>query len=458
MSNAQAQGLSETELFAFLQQMMGDTREEISWKLQAYREGGGFAQAEQEYQAAENEYIRLLYETDSTRSLLNFLDGHDVQRTLRELSKLHETFKADPNSADVRASALKQMTRLQSAVSRAPDFPGDLCADIISRIKDIPTCEPTTACRKAHLLVDGSYIANGIDQLRKHIASLEQQVQATANSLETWDKRMKAAPDYQSVMRKREQDWMAREQSANEEALEAMRSFIPVDVHQWSYAELEQQVRERDGFYPQELLRELKDNKLLHWVVMHPDDIKCANFLAGATAKYFTDLRQYDIVELRAILAVLPETFELDRDGAKARWRTELLQLVKDKIARVRQQVVPGAWNPATKKRDQVTLPPLSEREMRRACYFYPTLAQVNAKLSDLAERRQKLEQKKERIRELEQQESNLRSEYSALVEDLRNKSLPPDLRQALSNAKAELKDKQDHTRRCAICRVMRLL
>lgn len=448
VSNAQAMGLSEGELFAFLQQMMGDSREEISWKLQAYREGGGFAQAEQEYQAAENNYIRLLYEMDSTKALLNFVNGRDIQRGLQELNKLHDAFKVDPNSSDLRASATKQLTCLQNAVDRAPDTLPDLCVDVVTRIKDIPSCEPSTACRKAHFLLEGSIISNCVDRLRKEMASLEQKIQNTANSLETWDKRMKAAPDYQSVMRQREEEWLEQEQAANQEALQTMRSFIPVNVNQLSYAEFDQQIREKGGFYPQELLRELKDNKLLHWVVTHPDDIKCANFLMGATSRYFTDLRQYDIVELRAILAVLPDTFELDREGSKARWRAEFLQLIKDKIARVRQKVVPGAWNPVLKKREQVALSPLGDKEMRRACYFYPTLAEMNAKIAELAERRNKLEQKKQRIQELQSQEEQLKTEYSALLDDLRNKSLPAEFRHALNDAKTELKGKQDHTRR----------
>lgn len=115
-----------------------------------------------------------------------------------------------------------------------------------------------------------------------------------------------------------------------------------------------------------------------------------------------------------------------------------------------------------------MALSPLGDKEMRRACYFYPTLAEVwarysecnclhtdrsysaqmNAKIAELAERRNKLEQKKQRIQELQSQEEQLKTEYSALLDDLRNKSLPAEFRHALNDAKTELKGKQDHTRR----------
>lgn len=45
---------------------------------------------------------------------------------------------------------------------------------------------------------------------------------------------------------------------------------------------------------------------------------------------------QYDIVEMRAILACLPAKFEADADGKKAAWRVGFSQRVQSLVAQVR--------------------------------------------------------------------------------------------------------------------------
>lgn len=44
---------------------------------------------------------------------------------------------------------------------------------------------------------------------------------------------------------------------------------------------------------------------------------------------------QYDLVELRAVTACLPERFEVDGDGRKAAWRAAFLQRVQGLVAQV---------------------------------------------------------------------------------------------------------------------------
>ena len=45
----------------------------------------------------------------------------------------------------------------------------------------------------------------------------------------------------------------------------------------------------------------LKEKKLLHWIITHPDDVCRANFLMGAHKKHFEQLQDYDLTELRAV-------------------------------------------------------------------------------------------------------------------------------------------------------------
>lgn len=44
---------------------------------------------------------------------------------------------------------------------------------------------------------------------------------------------------------------------------------------------------------------------------------------------------QYDLVELRAVMACLPAKFEVDADGRKAAWRATFLQRVQGLVAQV---------------------------------------------------------------------------------------------------------------------------
>lgn len=50
---------------------------------------------------------------------------------------------------------------------------------------------------------------------------------------------------------------------------------------------------------------------------------------------FFLRRAQYDLVELRAITACLPERFEVDGDGRKAAWRAAFLQRVQGLVAQV---------------------------------------------------------------------------------------------------------------------------
>jgi hypothetical protein len=72
----------------------------------------------------------------------------------------------------------------------------------------------------------------------------------------------------------------------------------------------------------------LKQTPLLHWLVTPRDEIIGSNFLTGPNANHFTNLEQYDIVELRAVYLRLPLKFEFDRDGKKASWYVTLSSVV----------------------------------------------------------------------------------------------------------------------------------
>ena len=116
----------------------------------------------------------------------------------------------------------------------------------------------------------------------------------------------------------------------------------------------------------------MKNARPLHWVQAHPDDVATQNFLAGAGADSFRNLGDYDVVELRAIYAACPEKFQLDSSGAKAAWRRQLVERLRELVARERGDRVNAGWDGATGQRRTQQLPPLPAKQRRHPAYYYP--------------------------------------------------------------------------------------
>ena len=126
------------------------------------------------------------------------------------------------------------------------------------------------------------------------------------------------------------------------------------------------------GCYTYALAERLKNARPLHWVQAHPDDVATQNFLAGAGADSFRNLGDYDVVELRAIYAACPEKFQLDSSGAKAAWRRQLVERLRELVARERGDRVNAGWDGATGQRRTQQLPPLPPKQRRHPAYYYP--------------------------------------------------------------------------------------
>jgi hypothetical protein len=137
-----------------------------------------------------------------------------------------------------------------------------------------------------------------------------------------------------------------------------MRELIPTTISQLSVQELTNMLRDKGGFYSHALCSELKKNKVLHLLVMHPDDISKLNFLMGDSRQYFLDL-DLDVIEMRALRTCLPDTFDLDKDGRKAEWRAGFISKLKQLVSRDNGDLVKGGWDAGAGKRVMVRLPAL---------------------------------------------------------------------------------------------------
>ena len=314
-------------------------------------------------------------------------------------------------------------------------------------------CEVTVAARVEHLEAGKAALA-----LAKEKALAD---------VELWRARQHAAPNFATVMRARELEWLASEGERNAAALVEMRRFLPTNVAKLTRQELQaaalesgkyqqQQQQQQQllprrrssgsgkdasaagtadnaedaskngnsnlvGFYPAELAAYLKDCNLLHWLVTHPDDIKKANFLVGDGARHFTDLSKYDVVELRALCAVLPPEggFEFDADGRKAEWRASVLARLKTLVQQEARVKVRCGWDPVKQERQEVALPDLSPDLKRRSVYFYLSDSDAQAKLAKLDAQADRLATKKQRLRELDEVKlPQLKAEYDAVLND----------------------------------------
>ena len=308
-------------------------------------------------------------------------------------------------------------------------------------------------------------VAARVDQLEASKAALALAKEAALADVELWRARQHAAPNFAAVMRARELEWLASEQERNAAALVEMRRFLPPNVAKLTRQELQaaalesgkyqQQHRQQllprrrsigsgkdtsaagtasteedsskggnsnlAGFYPAELAAYLKDCNLLHWLVTHPDDIKKANFLVGDGARHFTDLSKYDVVELRALCAVLPPEggFEFDADGRKAEWRASVLARLKTLVQQEARVKVRCGWDPVKQQRQEVALPDLSPELKRRSVYFYLSDNDAQAKLAKLDAQAERLATKKQRLQELDEVKlPQLKAEYDAVLND----------------------------------------
>lgn len=124
--------------------------------------------------------------------------------------------------------------------------------------------------------------------------------------------------------------------------LRQMRSLIPVNIAQLSITDLLKEVRDNGALYTHELAHEIKNNKLLHWLLMTPEDIAMTNFLSGEHRQYFVNLDGLDVFEMRALRMVLPDKFELDQDGQKAEWRERFVGRLKQLVSQQNEDYIKG--------------------------------------------------------------------------------------------------------------------
>ena len=201
------------------------------------------------------------------------------------------------------------------------------------------------AARSAFSMVSKNTIPSEVKESRMMVVTATKASDDSLVAMEKWSKREKETDEYPQVLLDEESAWMQKEAVANSAALQLMQSYMPSNICEMSVKDLCEAVKEKGGLITQELAAELKSNRLLQWVTMHPADIALENFLNGEKKQFFLNLERLDAVELRALSSVMPRKFELDGEGKKAEWRERFMTRAKQVIAQQCGDFVKGGWD-----------------------------------------------------------------------------------------------------------------
>jgi hypothetical protein len=247
---------------------------------------------------------------------------------------------------------------------------------------------------------------------------------------------MNTAPERAEELARREHEWLEKQKEANEQCLKIMRSYIPVNISKLSVKGYLEEVKKKGGLATFALAERLREKKLLHWCVMHKDDIARENFLMGANVSCFKNLGDYDVTELRAVYACLPSAFELDstpgKVGQKLEWKNGLIAKLKSMSAQQDGETVKSGWDPVNEVEKEEKLKPLKAVDERQPAYYYPDESSMEAKIAHFVGIEERLEVLKKRRKELEGGGeggaiglvAEMKAERDAALEDFRSEYL----------------------------------
>lgn len=403
--------------------------EELEWLMVAKR-NGAYKYAKRKSEDAEDKYFKSLFEVETREKISKLIlltpdsIGFTLPKVISGFTEISQV-KADNDT-------IRKFTELQSTLLK-------ILNDIEKNSFDVPILSEKTlntlksisvdTCDKIHRTVRRARdiqdsISSEFQLFHASVYKFRKMSEDSLNEMEKWSKREKESVDYISAIRLEEEEWLSKELVSNNEALRIMRTYIPVNISELSVSDLMNRSRELGGLFTIELASELKNNRMLHWIVCHKDDIIGDNFLVGEKKQYFENLESLDIIEIRALLLCIPEIFALDKDGRKAEWRSRFISKAKQMIAQQNGESLKGGWNNKLKKRSMIKLPPLKSDQERRQVYFYRTIEQTTKKLSQFEEKEALLNKKMLWLEKARAVASETKKEYDIVLVEMRDASM----------------------------------
>ncbi|KAF1323917.1 hypothetical protein FI667_g10124, partial [Globisporangium splendens] len=251
----------------------------------------------------------------------------------------------------------------------------------------------------------------------------ESDLAKTMADIEVWKTRRDNAKEYHLERARRDAQWRRDHENDNLQALRLLRTLVPQDVQQLTIEMIiERAAKDGNVLFTYDLAMYIKQNRLLHWLVTHESDVARDNFLAIECVSWFLNFTSYDINELRAVAAVLPETgFEFDKDGKKTNWKTQSMDHVHTLVKQQNGETVKCGWDPVRKTRCDVPLQPLTSKQLVNAVYRYPSETEIQARIAKFELQKKRPDQKRDKFRNLENEAiPAAKAEYLAIADDAR--------------------------------------
>jgi hypothetical protein len=405
-------GTIENQWEYMRQNFFNNDDEEITWSMVS-RNKGAYKHAHKKYERAEDRYFKSLYDITTVEEKIQSLTSGPAAKVvtlLTALANITGRYLEVPASPETNAQVDEMIEKLRVLVaSGLPACDGSL-QSIRDTGNDSTVLDAFSSKTTAIVLSCFEEIGRSkmLREVRNHSLALSSEMttlKATLNKvnkdseealeyMEKWSRREKDANDYAETIRQQEIAWLEEESAENQSALITMRTFLPLGVADMSVAEIMQATKDAGGLLSLELATELKQNKLLHWIVTHTEDIAHDSFLTGDRKAIFETFDTLDITELRALACVLPMKFENDKDGKKAEWRSRFFAKVRAIVSQQSGELVKGPYNPVEGKRSLVKQAPLKPDQIRRAVYYFRTkeksllkVKQYNDRIALLARR-----------------------------------------------------------------------
>lgn len=277
------------------------------------KRAGAYKYAHKKSEMAEDKYFKALHDIDRLEVRQQFLQRHSakIQDLCQEFAVEYANHQSNKHSEAVTEKLMSTQTRLRiytddaattSSVSISPisEVLAGYSASTQQMLKDL--CIETEKQKLINMARKlNTILPTELTSVQSQLVAVKKDSDEALQLMEKWTKRETETDDYAGVLRDEEMKWFHKELEQNTLALITMRTYIPANIAELSVSELVAQSKGMDGLLSMELAQELKTNKLLHWVITHPEDIAFSSFLTGDKKAFFENLEALDIIELRAI-------------------------------------------------------------------------------------------------------------------------------------------------------------
>ena len=400
------------------EQFVSNNNEELEWQMiKNKKKKGQYSFCKKKYEESEDGYFKALADIELYENKCKLVVGPNAILTssISSIAAEHETYKiygeSEESDTNIKAS--------QNSLSKCLNDEKLLLVFEEESVKLLKLIAEVDVPKRAASLASGfksTHMNDLVQSLTNELAMAKKKEQQTSDMLELWSRRQKESADYIQALYDEEIEWKKKEEVKNQVALRLMRSYLPQNVESMSVSDLMTSYKENGSHLTLELASELKNNRLLHFLVMHVEDIKTQNFLMGSAKQYFENLESLDIIELRALISVLPEKFDFDQNGKKMEWRQRLFDRVKLLVSQENGDEVKSTYDHTTNQRLLVKLPPLSNDQRRRQIYFYKTYHHTIQQLRKYEEKEVLLRNKTSLLEKVQQETIDNKREYDIIL------------------------------------------